>query len=281
MCIWIFSCCCSGTGNSGSASETISRGSSSILDEIDDLDGFAPDTPPQVYGLLAAECSSENELHTDESRMCHWVINESPRFQWECQDRPRTSVRWSEYGITRGSGSQIFGLVDSPRSVCSGGGKWWLKVCSMCWGLSEVFGRNGNSFIHESHRLQLWQCKLKNPSACNVAQVGVGCSFLWGILPVSGSAAIAATDECWRVLMKLLFREKIKRRSIASATVAATGALTLQGLSSLILWQLQRGGGNGDIFLHRWGLGLSVLSQSGRLCRDDQHTVWHFFTGAV
>ncbi|CAL8465723.1 g5259 [Coccomyxa elongata] len=63
--------CASGTGNSGSASETISRGSSSILDEIDDLDGFAPDTPPQVYGLLAAECSSENEPHTDESHMCH------------------------------------------------------------------------------------------------------------------------------------------------------------------------------------------------------------------
>jgi hypothetical protein len=61
---------CSGTGNSKSASETISRGSSSILDEIDDLDSFAPDTPPQKYGLLAAECSSENEPHTDESHMC-------------------------------------------------------------------------------------------------------------------------------------------------------------------------------------------------------------------
>ncbi len=68
---FLYTFCCSGTGNSGSASETISRGSSSILDEIDDLDGFAPDTPPQVYGLLAAECSSENEPHTDESHMCH------------------------------------------------------------------------------------------------------------------------------------------------------------------------------------------------------------------
>lgn len=51
--------------------ETISRGSSAILDEIDDLDSFAPDTPPQNIGLLAAECSSENDPNTDESHMCH------------------------------------------------------------------------------------------------------------------------------------------------------------------------------------------------------------------
>ena len=52
-------------------SETISRGSSLILDEIADLDSFAPDTPPQNGGFLAAECSSENDPHTATSCMCH------------------------------------------------------------------------------------------------------------------------------------------------------------------------------------------------------------------
>ena len=52
-------------------SETISRGSSLILDEIADLDSFAPDTPPQNAGFLAAECSSENDPHTATSCMCH------------------------------------------------------------------------------------------------------------------------------------------------------------------------------------------------------------------
>ena len=52
-------------------SETISRGSSAILDEIADLDSFAPDTPPQNAGFLAAECSSENDPHTATSCMCH------------------------------------------------------------------------------------------------------------------------------------------------------------------------------------------------------------------
>ena len=52
-------------------SETISRGSSAILDEIADLDSFAPDTPPQNAGLLATECSSENDPHAAMSRMCH------------------------------------------------------------------------------------------------------------------------------------------------------------------------------------------------------------------
>lgn len=52
-------------------SETISRGSSAILDEIADLDSFAPDTPPQNVGLLAAECSSEYDPHTGMSSMCH------------------------------------------------------------------------------------------------------------------------------------------------------------------------------------------------------------------
>ena len=52
-------------------SETISRGSSAILDEIADLDSFAPDTPPQNAGLLAAECSSEYDPHAGMSSMCH------------------------------------------------------------------------------------------------------------------------------------------------------------------------------------------------------------------
>ena len=54
---------CSGAPATSSAvaSETISRGSSAILDEIDDLDSFAPDTPPQLPSLLATECSSEHE----------------------------------------------------------------------------------------------------------------------------------------------------------------------------------------------------------------------------
>ena len=52
-------------------SETISRGSSAILDEIADLDSFAPDTPPQNAGFLVAECSSENDPHTAISCMCH------------------------------------------------------------------------------------------------------------------------------------------------------------------------------------------------------------------
>jgi hypothetical protein len=50
-------------------SETISLGSSAILDEIDDLDSFAPDTPPQNVALLATECSSENDPHTADTRM--------------------------------------------------------------------------------------------------------------------------------------------------------------------------------------------------------------------
>ena len=55
---------CSGTPTSSAVtSETISRDSSAILDEIDDLDSFAPDTPPQLPSLLAAECSSEHEPH--------------------------------------------------------------------------------------------------------------------------------------------------------------------------------------------------------------------------
>jgi hypothetical protein len=54
---------CSGAPSSSAAvtSETISRDSSAILAEIDDLDSFAPDTPPQLPSLLAAECSSEHE----------------------------------------------------------------------------------------------------------------------------------------------------------------------------------------------------------------------------
>lgn len=53
-----------------SVSETITRGSSAILDEIADLDSFAPDTPPRNVGLLATECSSENDPHGAMSRMC-------------------------------------------------------------------------------------------------------------------------------------------------------------------------------------------------------------------
>ena len=59
--------CSTSTGPTG---ETISRGSSAILDEIDDLDSFAPDTPPQNVGLLATECSSENDPHTADTCMC-------------------------------------------------------------------------------------------------------------------------------------------------------------------------------------------------------------------
>ncbi len=64
-------CASSGSYSGTLSGETISRGSSAILDEIADLDSFAPDTPPQNIGLLAAECSSENDPHTDESHMCH------------------------------------------------------------------------------------------------------------------------------------------------------------------------------------------------------------------
>ncbi|KAK9832481.1 hypothetical protein WJX81_000192 [Elliptochloris bilobata] len=51
--------------SSGCGSGPASRSSSAILDELDELDelgSFAPDTPPQALGLLAAECSSDNFL---------------------------------------------------------------------------------------------------------------------------------------------------------------------------------------------------------------------------
>ncbi len=52
--------------SSGCGSGPASRSSSAILDELDELDelgsAFAPDTPPQALGLLAAECSSDNFL---------------------------------------------------------------------------------------------------------------------------------------------------------------------------------------------------------------------------
>lgn len=35
-----------------------SRGSSAILSELDHQESFAPDTPPQNLGFLAAECTS-------------------------------------------------------------------------------------------------------------------------------------------------------------------------------------------------------------------------------
>ena len=64
--------CASGTAgdashgrSSGAGSGPASRSSSAILDELDELDelgSFAPDTPPQALGLLAAECSSDNFL---------------------------------------------------------------------------------------------------------------------------------------------------------------------------------------------------------------------------
>lgn len=49
-----------GAPSSGGASGLGSASSSTILDELDELGSFAPDTPPQALGLLAAECSSDN-----------------------------------------------------------------------------------------------------------------------------------------------------------------------------------------------------------------------------
>ena len=49
-----------GAPSSGCASGLCSASSSAILDELDELGSFAPDTPPQALGLLAAECSSDN-----------------------------------------------------------------------------------------------------------------------------------------------------------------------------------------------------------------------------
>jgi hypothetical protein len=48
------------TGQTESESEALSLGSTAILDEMDELDTFAPDTPPQYQSCLADECSSEH-----------------------------------------------------------------------------------------------------------------------------------------------------------------------------------------------------------------------------
>ncbi len=44
------------------ASDSVSRSSSAILDELAQADSFAPDTPPQNMSLLAAECSGTDSM---------------------------------------------------------------------------------------------------------------------------------------------------------------------------------------------------------------------------
>ena len=44
------------------ASDNVSRSSSAILDELAQGDSFAPDTPPQIMSLLAAECSGTDSM---------------------------------------------------------------------------------------------------------------------------------------------------------------------------------------------------------------------------
>ncbi|KAK9814059.1 hypothetical protein WJX72_000155 [[Myrmecia] bisecta] len=46
--------------DSASESEELTRGSSAILADLDAMDSFAPDTPPQHMSLLSDECSSQN-----------------------------------------------------------------------------------------------------------------------------------------------------------------------------------------------------------------------------